>query len=437
MNPGSNVVARPMRHRLTPHLAFLAPFSLYTATAVVLLALGLASAAVGALPSVAANLSGWTAGGGLLAPLSQGVAEAAALTEPAPLVVADYLVSAFDVAGGLFLLWHRPGDRVVRLLALGMVGTAVAFNYQVHGLFYVARPIVVPGLVPLNVLHLAFHAISGAAYLHALLLFPNGRLVPRAFRLVPRIVYGLMAIDLVVIVSSWLLNGRTFTLVGSLVSLPLFLARGISPFDRTVGAALEDFVHAEELFYVLFFAVLIPTLGVSAQVIRYRRASGIEREQTRLVVAALVVAFSVGILFFVLSTASLAGGAVFSVDASEWLADSVVRILPLTLSIIPAALLVAVFRYRLFEINVVLGRALVYAPLTAALTLVFIAGVWALQQLLRPLLGGPSEIAVALAALMNGLLFQPLRRRLIRTIERRLLPPAAVTAAGPRVAPGR
>lgn len=391
--------------------------------ALVLLALGLASAAAAAVPALAANLHEWAESGGLLAPLWRGVAEAAALTEAPPLMVADYMMSALNVAGGLFLLWQRPGNRVVQLLALGMVGTAVAFNYQVHGLFYVARPVVVPGLVPLNVLHLAFHAISGAVYLHALLIFPNGRLVPRSFRFVPTVIYALMATDLLAILGSWVILGRTFTLVGSLVALPIFLAQGVTPFDRTLNLPLDDFVRAEVFFYVLYFALLIPALGGTAQVLRFRVASGIEREQTRLVVAALVTSCCTGLLIIGLGAVSLARGSVFGVDATEWLAGFVVRVLPLTLAVVPAAVFVGVMRYRLFELNVVIERALVYAPLTAVLTLLFVGGVWLLRQLLQPILGGPSEIAVAAAALVNGMLFQPLRRRLIRLIERQLFTP--------------
>ena len=83
---------------------------------------------------------------------------------------------------------------------------------------------------------------------------------------------------------------------------------------------------------------------------------------------------------------------------------------------IPAALFLAIVRDRLFDVDLVIGRTLVYGALTAVLATVFFASVFILQQVLRYLIGGPNEFAVAGAALINGLLFQPVRRRMQRML---------------------
>jgi len=91
--------------------------------------------------------------------------------------------------------------------------------------------------------------------------------------------------------------------------------------------------------------------------------------------------------------------------------------------VIPAALFLAIVRDRLFDIDLVIGRTLVYGALTAVLAVTFFGSVFLLQQVLRYLIGGPNEFAVAGAALVNGLLFQPVRRRIQQVLERRLRRP--------------
>jgi hypothetical protein len=93
---------------------------------------------------------------------------------------------------------------------------------------------------------------------------------------------------------------------------------------------------------------------------------------------------------------------------------------PLLFGIVPVALFTAIVRDRLFDLDLVIVGTLVYGALTAMLATTFFATVFVLQRLLRELLGGPSELAVAAAALLNGLLFQPARRRLQRRLDRLL-----------------
>ncbi len=86
---------------------------------------------------------------------------------------------------------------------------------------------------------------------------------------------------------------------------------------------------------------------------------------------------------------------------------------------IPTAIGIAVLKYQLYDVDVVINRTLVYGVLTALLVLVYFGGVAALQLVLRPLTGGESQLAVVASTLAIAALFNPLRRRTQRFIDRR------------------
>ena len=83
------------------------------------------------------------------------------------------------------------------------------------------------------------------------------------------------------------------------------------------------------------------------------------------------------------------------------------------------AIAVAIFRYRLYDIDVIINRALVYGSLTAMLALVYVGGVVGLQYTFRALTGGESQLAVVASTLAIAALFVPLRRRVQGFIDRR------------------
>jgi hypothetical protein len=82
-------------------------------------------------------------------------------------------------------------------------------------------------------------------------------------------------------------------------------------------------------------------------------------------------------------------------------------------------LFLAIVRDRLFDVDLVIGQTLVYGSLTGVLAVIVFASTFVIQQTLRQVIGGPNEFAVAAAALINGLLFQPLRRRIQQVLARR------------------
>jgi hypothetical protein len=86
---------------------------------------------------------------------------------------------------------------------------------------------------------------------------------------------------------------------------------------------------------------------------------------------------------------------------------------------IPIAAGVAIFRYRLYDIDRIINRTLVYAALTGVLVAVYVGGVVALQTLFRSLTGGESTLAVVASTLAIAALFNPLRRGIQTFIDRR------------------
>jgi hypothetical protein len=389
--------------------AFDVVFGLYTATAVFLLLLGLGSAMAASSAAILEAFQDAAVSGSRFAPVWTVVVATVPLSEAPGQVLVDYVLSGLNLCLGVFLVWRRPLDGVARLLGLAMVGTAAAFNLQAHIAFAIVDS-VAPELHAIVPIHWVLHAVSGAAYLHALLVFPNGRVVPARLVWLVRLAYVFMVEEILL----------TFV-TGSvgLLAVPFQLLFGFRGFTPDV---LPKLIDSDATFVVVFFGVLLPVAGATSQVYRYLAISDpTERERTRLVVWALTLAFGAGASFLLVAIGStLAHGAGFAEHLLGEADFAAFRVLPLLFGVIPAALFLAIVRDRLFDIDLVIGRTLVYGALTAVLAVTFFGSVFLLQQVLRYLIGGPNEFAVAGAALVNGLLFQPVRRRIQQVLERRL-----------------
>jgi hypothetical protein len=87
--------------------------------------------------------------------------------------------------------------------------------------------------------------------------------------------------------------------------------------------------------------------------------------------------------------------------------------------LIPAAIGIAILRHRLFDIDRLVRRTIVYAALVACLALIYLAGVFMLESVVRSVAGGSSTLAVTVSTLAVALAFQPLRRRIQAAVDRR------------------
>jgi hypothetical protein len=91
----------------------------------------------------------------------------------------------------------------------------------------------------------------------------------------------------------------------------------------------------------------------------------------------------------------------------------------LSFGLIPVAIVFAVLRYRLYEIDVIIRRTIVYAVLVAVLAAVYLGGVTVVGGLLRTVTGGSGAIGVTVSTLAVAAAFQPLRRRIQRAVDHR------------------
>jgi hypothetical protein len=133
--------------------------------------------------------------------------------------------------------------------------------------------------------------------------------------------------------------------------------------------------------------------------------------------------FRAGRLYFWLAYGgALAVGAVFVGSViSIWSADVGIALISIGLLGVPIFTGVAIARYRLYEIDIVINRTLVYGALTAALLAVYFGGVATLQGLFRALTGQEQQpqLAIVVSTLAIAALFNPVRRRIQSFIDRR------------------
>jgi hypothetical protein len=140
-----------------------------------------------------------------------------------------------------------------------------------------------------------------------------------------------------------------------------------------------------------------------------RRAKGVERQQIK---------------WFAYATVVLVGGVVLAFTISEatgllWLGEIGFVLTMVGLAGLPIAIGIAVLKYRLYNIDRIINRTLVYGALTAMLLAVYVADIVLLQRIFILLTGERSTLAVVASTLMIAALFNPLRRRIQGFIDRR------------------
>jgi hypothetical protein len=159
-----------------------------------------------------------------------------------------------------------------------------------------------------------------------------------------------------------------------------------------------------------FTFLLLGTIAISMMsiVVRFRYATGLERQQLKW------ITYVVGVLLMLFAASSLIGELLGS-DAYP-LALEVALLLSFVA--FPIAVSIAILRYRLYDIDIIINRTLVYGLLTMALATVYVGCVVLLRSVLAPLTGS-SELAIVTSTLAIAALFNPLRRRIQATIDKR------------------
>ncbi len=149
--------------------------------------------------------------------------------------------------------------------------------------------------------------------------------------------------------------------------------------------------------------ILGPLVGATAVIVRLRRSVGVERQQMRWFAYAIAVLLVTGIFDSVVAP-ELGGTVGFA------------GILGIVL--VPVAVAVAILRYRLYDIDRIISRTLSYGVISLLLVFVFVAVIVALTSILESVTGA-NTVAVAASTLIVAALFQPLRRRIQRVVDRR------------------
>lgn len=166
----------------------------------------------------------------------------------------------------------------------------------------------------------------------------------------------------------------------------------------------------------LVFAALILGL-IGLQVYRYRRVSTFrERQQTKWVVFGLVMAMGGFALFLIIWNLFVPPNLLNSPVLGNLIPTTVTDGL---LLFIPISIAIAVLRSRLYDIDAIINKALVYALLTALLAAVYAGLIFALQSLFQGMFLRNNAVAIVISTLTIAALFQPLRHRIQRVIDRR------------------
>jgi hypothetical protein len=322
------------------------------------------------------------------------------------------VLALVGLAAGLWLVVHRPvagavgygywREGMVTTLAFATVGALIATRRPEHpvGWLFLGAGLVGAAQLATGEFAAAFLAASGPSVIVAVAAWASSQ-----FQLV---VVGLLVGMLVVFPTGRPPSRRWWVLAWALAAGTVLagVGKGLTP------ARYEEFPGVENPFGITSLATVLNWVGgvggvlvvggflgaLVSLVVRFARARGLERQQLKW----FVYAAGLGVAVLVLPTPIP--------DFLEW------TLAPVGLSVAAA---VAVLRYRLYDIDRLISRTLVYGVLTAVLGLGYAGAVLVLGQLFGGVTGDPPSWAVAGATLAVAALFQPARRRIQAAVDRR------------------
>jgi hypothetical protein len=219
------------------------------------------------------------------------------------------------------------------------------------------------------------------------LLFPDSRLPSRRWRW-----FAWLSLILIFTGAVW----GAFT-PGAILSL--------GQINNPLG--IEGLPNVWKLTQTLMLTLIF--VSAASLFVRLRRARGVERQQIKWFTYTGVVASSAALLTYTISEPI---GALWL----KWVGYVVMQV---ALIGMPISMGIAILRYRLYEIDLLINRTLVYGSLTATLVALYLVGIVVLQRLFVLLTGQQSTLAVVASTLLIAALFTPLRRRIQSFIDRR------------------
>jgi hypothetical protein len=313
-------------------------------------------------------------------------------------LVAGVLFLAFPLVGAL-IASRKPKN------AVGWLCVAIGLLWSLSGVFdyYGYYGAATPGSVPFPVVMAGISdwiwvPAVGLLGTYVLLLFPDGRLPSRRWRPL-----------------AWLSGAVIF-----LLTFGIMLAPG--PLNNLAGVRNPFGIEGAEWLTAGAY-VLLPLLPLCmlasalSLVLRYRRSGGEERQQIKWIAFAASV---VVVLYAIAMIASfLFPAESWTTAGSVWWLNLLTYAVLSSFTLVPIAVGIAVLKYRLYEIDILINRALVYGSLTATLVALYFGGIVVLQRVFVLLTGQQSTLAVVASTLLIAALFTPLRRRIQAFIDRR------------------
>lgn len=295
---------------------------------------------------------------------------------------------------GALILKRQPLNRVgVALYVTGIV-------YVLSELFYVYSMLALvkhPGILPFgditSWLASFFWMLGYTPTIAVFLLFPNGRPLSRRW-------WWLLALCALITLPLILLNA---ILLWPYRGLPIVQSNVDLTTIPTVGAVIR-----KELTYSQPILTLLLIGSVIGLFIRFRKARGIEQQQLKWILFACATV--------PLSTVLTVP---FANNGNPLVVTAMQLINFLSVLSFPVAFAVSVTRYRLYDIDVIIRRTLVYSLLTITLAGLYFGSVLVLQEIFVAISGQRSPVSIVLSTLLIAALFSTLRRRIQRIIDRR------------------
>lgn len=463
----------PQRVAQIDRLAFVAIFTIYAGAAVGWLLLGLVPALAAAIPEFEELLRGWGHGDGVIADMAQQGAYAARNSSSGVQVTLDYAFSALNIALATFLVVKVRGNRTANLLALGMVGTAVAFNLQSHAaLLLIGNHL---GCLTVTWHELGVHVLAGLAYVFALLLFPDGAVDrtrgPHLMALAAFFgLFSFIAIDdhtsalvllfgVLVPAAALVAQSRRFRdaqspelqqlfrLLRAAMGLSLAGALAVLTVTSVLNARADRFTETTRDYEVdplaagTYYFFCDPHIAEMQGTVLVRessspatgpqivsiKAQGGEFDRDRLELSAARTT----VVRFTNTDGTPHNVSIFrdkghhdnspplvgELFSGQDLATFTFRVFRFVFAIIPVALFVAILRFHLWDVQRLANRAMVYGALTGLLGLVYAAGALVVGLVPGRIFNQGELVAVWILA--AALLFRPARRRLQSAIDKR------------------
>jgi hypothetical protein len=313
-------------------------------------------------------------------------------------LVGGVLFLTFPLVGAL-IASRRPKNAVGWLcLAIGLLWALIGVldYYSYYGA-------ATPGSFPFPVVMAGISdwiwvPAMGLLGTYVLLLFPDGRLPSRRWRPL-----------------AWL-SGTVILLLSFSVMLAPGRLGNLAGVRKPFGIEGAEWLTAGAYVLLPLLPVCMLASALSL-VLRYRRSGGEERQQIKW------IAFAASVVVVVYAIAMIASFVFpeesWTTAGSVWWLNLLTYAVLSSFTLVPIAVGIAVLKYRLYEIDIIINRALVYGSLTVMLVALYLGGIVLLQRVFVAFTGQRSTLAVVASTLLIAALFNPLRRRIQSFIDRR------------------